>query len=88
MKIKDGYIIREVAGSSIVVPIGDEQMSFGGIMTLNPVGAFIWKLLENGATKEELVDAVLNEYEIDRDTASNDIDKYIAKLREKNIIED
>ena len=49
MKIKDGYIIREVAGSNIVVPIGDEQMSFGGIMTLNPVGAFIWKLLENGA---------------------------------------
>ncbi len=88
MKIKDGYIIREVAGSSIVVPIGDEQMSFGGIMTLNPVGAFIWKLLENGATKEELADAVLKEYEIDRDTASSDIDKYIAKLREKNIIED
>ena len=57
-------------------------------MTLNPVGAFIWKLLEKGATKEELVDAVLKEYEIDRDTASSDIDKYIAKLREKNIIED
>lgn len=88
MKIKDGYIIREVAGSNIVVPIGDEQMSFGGIMTLNPVGAFIWKLLEKGATKDELVDAVLKEYEIDRDTASSDIDKYIAKLREKNVIED
>ena len=88
MKIKDGYIIREVAGSNIVVPIGDEQMSFSGIMALNPVGAFIWKLLEKGATKDELVDAVLKEYEIDRDTASSDIDKYIAKLREKNIIED
>ena len=57
-------------------------------MTLNSVGAFVWKLLENGATKEELVDAVLKEYEIDRATASSDIDKYIAKLREKSIIED
>ena len=88
MKIKDGYIIREVAGSNIVVPVGDEQMSFGGIMTLNAVGAFVWKKLENGATKEELVDALLAEYEVDRQTASADIDRYIAKLREKNIIED
>lgn len=88
MRIKDGYIIREVAGSNIVVPVGDEQMSFGGIMTLNPVGAFVWKKLENGATKQELVEAVLSEYEVDRQTASADIDRYIEKLRQKNIIED
>ena len=88
MRIKDGYIIREVAGSNIVVPVGDEQVSFGGIMTLNPVGAFVWKKLENGATKQELVEAVLSEYEVDRQTASADIDRYIEKLRQKNIIED
>lgn len=88
MRIKDGYIIREVAGSNIVVPVGDEQVSFGGIMTLNPVGAFVWKRLENGATKQELVEAVLSEYEVDRQTASADIDRYIEKLRQKNIIED
>lgn len=88
MKIKDGFLLREVAGSSIVVPVGDVQLDFNGMMTLNPVGAFIWKLLESEKTKEELVHAVVAEYEVDRQTAAADIERYITKLRDKGIIED
>lgn len=88
MKIKNGYILREIAGSSIVVPLGDEQMSFAGIMTLNGVGAFVWKMLEKGAEKDEILTAVLSEYEIDRETASADIDRYIEKLKSNNLLEE
>ena len=88
MKIKEGYILREVASSNIVVPIGKAQVSFNGIMTLNEVGTLIWKLLEKGAEKGELVSAVTAEYEVDEQTASRDIDIYIAKLRDKGLIED
>lgn len=88
MKIKEGFILREVAGSNIVVPIGDEQMSFNGVITLNDVGTFIWKHLESGATIEELVKAVTDTYDVDKETAAADIDRYIFKLRDKNIIED
>lgn len=88
MKIKEGFLLREVAGSSIVVPVGDVQLDFNGMMTLNPVGAFIWKLLESEKTKEELVHAVVAEYEVDRQTAAADIERYITKLRDKGIIED
>lgn len=88
MKIKEGYVIREVAGSYVVVPLGDTQVSFKGIMTLNGVGAFIWRMLENGATKEELLEAVLNEYDVDAETASKDIDRYLIRLRGEKIIED
>lgn len=88
MKIKDGFLLREVAGSSVVVPVGDAQLDFNGMMTLNPVGAFIWKLLESEKTREELVCAVVAEYEVDSQTAAADIERYITKLRDKGIIED
>lgn len=88
MKIKEGYVLREVARNNIVVPLGDAEVSFKGIMTLNDVGTFIWKILENGATKEELLNAVLNKYDVDEETASKDIDRYIVKLRAEKIIED
>ncbi len=88
MKIKENYILREVAGSNIVVPIGDAQMSFNGIMTLNDVGTFIWKILEKGAEREEIIDRVLETYDVARPKAEQDIDKYLNKLRDKNLIEE
>ncbi len=88
MKIKEGYALKEIAGSYVVVPLGETQSSFKGIMTLNGVGAFIWKFLENGADREELVKEVLAEYDVDEETAARDIDRYIIKLRAEKIIED
>lgn len=90
MKIKEGYVLREVAGSNIVIPSGDAQVSFNGIMTLNDVGTLIWNLLdrENGATKQELLEAVLAEYDIDEETASKDIDRFIIKLQAQKLTED
>lgn len=46
MKIKEGYLLREVAGSNIVVPIGEGELNFSGVITLNDVGAFFWRNLE------------------------------------------
>ena len=88
MKIKEGYILREVADSNIVVPIGNAQVSFNGIMTLNDVGAFIWRLLEKGADKEQLLSAVLEEYDVDSERAEWDLNLYLEKLRSKDLIED
>ncbi len=80
MKIKDGYILRQVAGNSIVIAVGDEAINFNGIITINTAGTFLWRLLEKGATKEELLDAILKEYDIDAETAKKDIDEFIEKL--------
>lgn len=90
MKIKEGYVLREVAGSNIVIPVGNAQMSFSGIMTLNDVGTFIWNLLdrEGGAEKQEILEAVLNEYDADEETVSKDIDRFIIKLQAQKLLED
>jgi hypothetical protein len=85
MKLKDGFMLREIAGTWIVVPIGQRVVEFNGLMTLSESGAFLWKKLEKGADKEELIDAVLAEYDIDRNTADGDVAEFIALISEKGL---
>ena len=87
MKIKDGFILREVAGSYLVVAVGNAVKEFGGIVNLNETGAFLWKLLEKSSTESEMVDALLNEYDVDRDTAEKDVKAFTDKLMEAKLVE-
>lgn len=87
MKIKSGYMVRPVAGSYVVVATGEKTVDFNGIMTLNETGNFLWEKLVDGATKKELVDAMLAEYEVDAETAAADIDRFLTKLEEADLAE-
>ncbi len=87
MKIKEGFIVRTVAGSNIVLPLGSQKVEFDGIMTINETGLFLWSLLEKGAEREELLDAILNEYEVTRELATRDVDRFIEKLSGAGILE-
>ena len=86
MKIKDGFILREVAGNYIVVAVGDAVKEFNGVINLNETGALLWKTLANGATEEQLVNALLAEYEVDKQTAEKDVKIFINKLTEAKLI--
>ena len=86
MKIKEGFIIREVAGSFVVVAVGSAAKEFSGIINLNETGAFLWKALEKGATKDELVAKLLAEYEVDEATARADVDAFVQKLQENQLV--
>lgn len=87
MKIKEGYIVRTVAGSNIVLPIGEHAVQFNGIMTINETGMFLWNLLVSGAEKETLVEAILNEYEVTKEIAERDVDLFIDKLMGAGLVE-
>ena len=86
MKIKYGFILREIAGNFIVIAIGNAVKDFNGVITLNETGAFLWKQLEKGATKEQLLEALLNEYEVDNQVAEQHIDKFIEKLTNAQLL--
>ena len=88
MKIKDTYVLRSVAGENLVVPVGGNNINFNSAMTLNETGAFLWNLLTNETTREELISAMTKEYSVDVDTASKDIDTFISVLKEHSILED
>lgn len=86
MKIKEGYILREVAGYSVVVPIGDAAQSFNGMININDSGALLWRELEKGATEESLVQSLVSEYGIDVSEAKADVADFISKMREADLI--
>lgn len=89
MKIKEGYLVREVAGSTLAIPVGEEAGSFGGMLRLNETGVFLWRLLEKEATVDSLVDALLGEYEgVDRDTAAKDVEAFLVSLRKNGILDE
>ncbi len=87
MKIKEGYMLREVAGSFVVIPLGETAIDFNGMITLNEVGAFLWKKLEIGCTKEDLLEAVLEEYEVAREKALEGVEDFLEKVREGRFVE-
>lgn len=87
MHVKSGFMLREIAGQSVVVPLGARVVEFNGIMTLSESGALLWRRLENGATIEEMVELLLQEYEIDRDTASKDVEEFIDNMASNKLIE-
>ena len=86
MKIKEGFILREVAGNYIVVAVGNAVKQFNGVITLNETGAFLWKQLEKGCDEEKLLSALLEEYEVDEETAKADVKSFIEKLSGANLI--
>lgn len=89
MKIKKGYLVHEVAGNYVVIKIGQEAMNFNGLITLSESAKILWDLLnrENGAVIEELVNKLLEEYDVDEKTAQNDVIEFIESLKNNNIIE-
>ena len=87
MKIKDGFMLREVAGQWVVVPLAERVVEFNGIMTLSESGALLWKVLEKDVEEEELLQALFSEYSIDEMTAKADVQEYISTLLEKGLIE-
>jgi len=86
MKLKDGFILREVAGEIVVVPSGD-TLDLNMMITLNETAAFIWKILEKGASEDELVKALLSEYEISEEDARKHIRNFGETLNENGFLE-
>ncbi len=87
MKIKSGFIAKEIAGQYVVVALGAASKIFNGIIKLNDSGKFIWDKLAVGAEVDEIVGALLEEYDVDRETAEADVNKFIDELKGANILE-
>lgn len=87
MKIKQGFILRNVAGNNVVVPVGEATIDFNGMMSLNETGAFLFEKMIEGTTKEQLIDQLTGEYEIDADTAKKDVEEFIEKVKKENLFE-
>ena len=87
MKIKEGFVLRNVADATIVVPTGKASLDFNGMITLNETGAFLWRLLESDTNEEAMLAAMLAEFEVGEATAKAGIERFVAKLKSEGLLE-
>lgn len=88
MKIKDGFILKDVAGSKIVIATGEARLSFNGVITFNSVGAEIFNLLDGINSPEEIVEKIASDYNVDKAIVKRDFDALVEKLRKHNLLDE
>ena len=87
MKIKDGYLLSEVAGTAVVVPVNPDH-TFRNMLKLNGTGKLLWEALLTETTEEAIISLLVAEYEIDVAVAAADVERFLATLRTYGVLEE
>lgn len=87
MKIREGFVLREIAGEYVVIALGSASQIFNGMIKLNESGALIWKKLCDGSDREELIAALLEQYDANRATVEADVERVLDLLKGAKILE-
>ena len=85
MKLKEGFVLRTVSGQTVVLPSGGVT-NLDMMITLNDTGKFLWERLAAGAEKDELMDALLAEYDVDRERAEEGVEACVTRLKELDFL--
>ena len=86
MIIKKDFIKRDVAGDTVLVPVGKTVLDSNGLFVMNELGSFIWDLLPEAETEADICKAVLAEYEVGAEEAARDIAEFLETLRKMGIL--
>lgn len=87
MNIKKNLLKRQIAGDAFLVPVGKEVYDSNGLFFLSDVGEFIWDRLEQANGPEDILNAILEEYDVEESLARKDLDAFLEKLRTLDIID-
>lgn len=87
LKLKGEFVLREIAGEVILVPVGQTALHFNGIITLNQTGVEIWKGLQEEKSREQILEELLEQFEVSRETAQEDMETFLQYLNENGLIE-
>lgn len=87
MRVKQDFVLRQVANTWVVVPIGQSMVDFKSMLTLNATGAVLWNELEKGTDMESMVELLTREYEVSAAQAETDIEAFLTKLQNWGCLE-
>lgn len=87
MKVNKNFVVRQIADEYIIVPIGEAVINFNGMVTVNEVGKFIWQQLYDDLAQDELLQRIIQEYDIDEQTASEDMKEFLDKLKQGGLLQ-
>lgn len=86
MKVKEGFMLKDVASQTMVVAVGEVSKDFNGIIRLNSTGKFLWENLQSETSKDELVDKMTAEYDVNKETAEKDINAFLDTLKGADLL--
>ncbi len=86
MKLKSDYVLRAFSGKYIAVSVNDSDDNNNVFITMNKSSAFVWELLQNEISYEEVLSKIIEKYSIDEVTAKADLDEFIDKLKEAGVL--
>ena len=87
MRLKDGFVVREIAGEWVAVAVGTRTAEFPGIIALSETAAFVWRLMEKDNTVEHLTSALVEVFDVEYDKAEKDVESFVNNLKEKDLLD-
>ena len=87
MKIQKEFVLREIAGDYVIIPTGKTVLTFNGLITVNEVGAELWKMLQSDVTFEDLTQGILDIYDVDEETVKEDIREFLDTLEKGGVLD-
>lgn len=88
MKAIQDVVLLEIAGEHILIPTGQAALRIHGMINLSESGLVLWNRLQSDCTEQALVDAILAEYDVDRETAAADVRAFVAQMTEVGLLEE
>lgn len=86
MRIKDGFVVRDIMGQCVVVATGEASEDFSGMIKLNDTGKDIWQGVADGKSEEEIVKLIVQEYDVDEEHAKASVEKFVEDMKDKGFI--
>ena len=88
MKVKEGFMLKEICGEYLIVPVGAQSIEFRSIIKLNETGVLLWELMQNDVSEHDLVDAIMEKYNAEETVVSADVSAFCQRLSEAGLLEE
>lgn len=86
MKVRDNFILRTIAQEQLLIPTGEAALSVKGLIALSESGSFLYQKLQNECTREDLISALTQEYDVPVPVAGEDIDAFLDQMRQLDML--
>lgn len=88
MKVKNNYIFRHIANENLLIPTGEAALSAKGLIALSESGSLLYQKLKSECSRDELIGVLTAEYDVDRQTAAQDVDAFLDQMHQLNMLEE
>ena len=87
MKIKEGFVMREVAGQTVVIAVGESSKQFRGMIYLNDTGKCVWTCIQEGLEEAAIVEKIVQMYDVNLERATQDVREMVQQMLDAGVIE-